>query len=291
MTAYFRCNGAVGSELVTDMSAAFDDAFGTSGGSYPVKEWADFTNLLGPIPKVTKSGVDSVDVDDALERPLLSLKHKLTDTYGAGYSSFTMSVTHTEGGSSVHRNYQTSFMGYTLQGGTLDVVNKYVIDPLVKVDFDNVQIVSRIGNDDICVIYTVAFSDMFIQEYKADGDVVKCNELSTLSSISVETTTEGVSADSGVLKISIECAHLTGDLDTANGRKQALLDWISSNSAVFLVSPYEVKPGHAPIVIPCFDTLTDETDPSAGHNAYSSVGNVTDSVTVEYWLDISTLGG
>ena len=293
MTAYFRCSGSISSELVTDMSAAFDDAFGTSGGSYPVKEWADFTNLLGPIPKVTKSGVDSVSFSDALTRPLTSLKFKLTDTYGTGYSSATMQVHHTEGGSSVQRNYQTLFVGRTLQGGTLDAVNKRVIDPLVKFDFSTASINSRLGNSDICVIYTIGASDMYIQPYKADGDVVKCNVLPTLPSISLqETITEGVSADSGALKISIECDHLTGDLETADGRKQALLDWISSNSAVVLVSPRDTKPGHTPIVVPCWDNLTDQTDPSTGANAYElTAATPTDSVTVEYWLDISTLGG
>ena len=163
----------------------------------------------------------------------------------------------------------------------------------VKFDFDTASIGSRIGNSDICVIYTISASDMYIQPYKADGDVVKCNVLPTLPSISLqETITEGVSADSGALKISIECAHLTGDLETADGRKQALLDWISSNSAVVLVSPRDTKPGHTPIVVPCWDNITDQTDPSTGANAYElTAATPTDSVTVEYWLDISTLGG
>ena len=302
---YFRCTGSVDGELVRDMNTALNDAFGTSGVTYPIKDWAKDTNLLGPIPIRTKTGTSSVSFNDGLARPLKSLKFTLKDRYTVNeegnLSQVYMPTTHTEEGEAVTSYYGSDFGGYALRGGTIDVLNKQVINPLINLDFDNAirSMTSRVGDYDVCCIYQIQLNDCYAKG-TGDGDLTtaKSNVLNTLSGIDLHTQEPGIAVNASSVNsqiaISILVSELVADvedLDTEEQRQQALADWITAHDFEFLYSPWKDRTTGDLITVPCFTNLTNETDASTDYNQYKIQDNdanvISTSAEVSYLLDIN----
>lgn len=304
---YFRCTGSVDGELVRDMNTALNDAFETSGVTYPIKDWAKDTNLLGPIPIRTKTGTSSVSFNDGLARPLKSLKFILKDRYTANnegdLSQVYMPTTHTEEGEAVTSYYGSDFGSYTLRGGTVDVLNKQVINPLVNLDFDNDirSMSSRVGDYDVCCIYRIQLNDCYAKPTDlGDLTTAKSNVLNAIANIDLHTQVPGIAVNSlsvstSQIAISILVSELVADvedLDTEEQRQQALADWITAHDFEFLYSPWTDRTTGDLITVPCFTNLTNETDASTEYNAYamqdSDANVITTSVEVSYLLDINS---
>lgn len=287
MTAYFRCTGSIDAELVADMSAAFDEAFGTSGGSYPVKEWADDTNLLGPIPTKTKTGTNSVSFSDSLAMPLKSLKGTLASRVNTTeLTDLGLQVQH---GASV--NVYSFHLSRAIVGGEVDFLNGSVDHVYLRGDVTAFRLLSNEANASGIIVFSWAWGGM--TPTKAAGTTnVRSNLFATKNTqITQDATEEGISGGTGSgvgMYIAILASRLSGDLSTRDGRSAAFKQWATDNG---LVVDYEADlSSFGPVI---FTPLNNhETDSISGSNTYLGTGsNTWDSFEVEYYFDISTLGG
>lgn len=281
MTAYFRCSGSLGAELVTDMNTAFDEAFNTSGGSYPVNEWADLTNLLGPIPIKTKQDYEGViQFSDSLAKPLKSYTGTLASRVNTNeISGFSINVQH-----GADDDNFTFYLNRAIVGGEVDFINGVVNHPYFRGPITTVKLTIPNGpNASGLIFISWAFAGLY--PVKAEGITnVRSNLFPTSQTrIEQDASVEGISGDSGVgMRLAIEASKLSGDLTTSEGRIAAFRQWAEDNG---LVVDYEGK--NTPV---SFTPLTDELDTVQGYNAYTGLGvGYWDSFELQYYFDISTL--
>lgn len=280
MTAYFRCSGSIGSALITDMNTAFDEAFETSGGSYPVEEWADFTNLLGPIPVITMQDYERViQFSNSLAKPLKSYTGTLASRVNSNeISAVSISVTH-----GAETNNYTFYLDRAVVGGVVDFKNGVVNNPYLRGPITTTKLVTQAENANGIIFISFAFGPLS----KVTGITnVRSNLFPTSQTrIQQDASVEGISgSDTGVsMYIAINASRLSGDLTTSEGRIAAFRQWAEDNG---LVVDYEVNTTYSGPVE--FTPLTTELDTIQGYNAYTGSGaNVWDSLELQYYLDIN----
>lgn len=280
MTAYFRCNGAVGSELLTEMNAAFNEVFETSSVNYPVKEWADDTNLLGPIPIRTKSGTNSVSFSDSLAMPLVSLKATLANRVNTTeLSTIRIMIRH---GAELRSCVQP--LDIPIVGGELDFLSGAVTHPYIRGPITTNKIITQPENGSGLIYISWAWTSA---RTKAEGVTnIRSNLFTTMSEqLTPDATVEGISgAPSSVgMYITILASRLTGDLTTNEGRIAAFRQWATDNG---LVVDYEARAQGTTVT---FEPLTNEqADPITGLNEYyEAESGDWDSCEVSYYLDIN----
>lgn len=280
MTAYFRCSGAVGSELVTEMNAAFNEVFESSSVNYPVKEWADDTNLLGPIPIRTKSGTNSVSFSDSLAMPLVSLKATLANRVNTTeLSAIRVMIRH---GAELRSCVQS--LNTPIVGGELDFLSGAVTHPYIRGPITTNKLITQSENASGLIYISWAWTS---GSTKAEGVTNIRSNLFTTSQtrIQQDASVEGISgSDTGVgMYIAILASRLTGDLTTNEGRIAAFRQWATDNG---LVVDYEARAQGTTVT---FEPLTNEqADPITGLNEYyEAESGVWDSCEVSYYLDIN----
>ena len=279
MTAYFRCNGAVGSELLTEMNAAFNEVFETSSVNYPLKEWADDTNLLGPIPIRTKSGTNSVSFSNSLAMPLVSLKAVLANRVNTTeLSTIRIMIRH---GAELRSCVQP--LNMPIVGGVVDFKNGVVNNPYLRGPITTTKLITQAENANGIIFISFAFNN----PSKVTGITnVRSNLFPTSQTrIQQDASVEGISgADEGVgMYIAVNASRLSGDLTTNEGRIAAFREWATDNG---LVVDYEARADNITVT---FDPLTNEqADPITGLNEYyEAESGDWDSCEVSYYLDIN----